>query len=122
MEKEHRYSTLMNYTKKQLVEHCMCLEHNNNVLEQNFNQQYLNVLQLLDDMKLVNDTYKNRKKPINFSSSTKKEEIKYGEWLYSPHENMRICSVCGYEHWIGSLHQYAMNGCPNCVTRMKEER
>ena len=29
MEKEHRKSTLMNYTKEQLVEYCMCLEHNN---------------------------------------------------------------------------------------------
>ena len=29
MEKEHRKSTLMNYTKEQLVEYCMYLEHNN---------------------------------------------------------------------------------------------
>lgn len=62
MEKEHRKSTLMNYTKEQLVDYCMCLEHNNNVMEQNFNQQYLNCMKLLDDMKLINDTYKNRHK------------------------------------------------------------
>ena len=61
MEKEHRKSTLMQYTKEQLVEYCMCLEHNNNVMEQNFNQQYINCMKLLDDMKLINDTYKNRK-------------------------------------------------------------
>ena len=52
----------MNYTKEQLVDYCMCLEHNNNVMEQNFNQQYENCMKLLDDMKLVNDTYKNRRK------------------------------------------------------------
>ena len=62
MEKDHRKSTLMNYTKEQLVDYCMCLEHNNNVLEHNFNQQYKNCLKLLDDMKLVNDTYKNSRK------------------------------------------------------------
>lgn len=62
MEKEHRKSTLMNYTKEQLVDYCMCLEHNNNVMEQNFNQQYLNCMRLIDDMKLVNDAYKNRHK------------------------------------------------------------
>ena len=62
MEKEHRKSTLMNYTKEQLVEYCMCLEHNNNVMEQNFNQQYINCMKMLDDMKLINDTYKNRRK------------------------------------------------------------
>ena len=62
MEKEHRKSTLMGYSKEYLVEYCMCLEHNNNVLEQNFEQQYKNCMQLLDDMKLINDTYKNRRK------------------------------------------------------------
>lgn len=62
MEKEHRKSTLMNYTKEQLVDYCMCLEHNNNVMEQNFNQKYRNCMQMLDDMKLLNDTYKNRRK------------------------------------------------------------
>ena len=62
MEKEHRKSTLMNYTKEQLVDYIMCLEHNNNVLEQNFEQQYINCMRMLDDMKLVNDTYENRRK------------------------------------------------------------
>ena len=62
MEKEHKKATLMSYTKECLVEYCMCLEHNNNVMEENFNRQYENCMKLLDDMKLVNDTYKNRKK------------------------------------------------------------
>ena len=62
MEKEHRKSTLMNYTKEELVEYCMCLEHTNNVLEHNFENQYRNCMKLLDDMKLINDTYKNRRK------------------------------------------------------------
>jgi uncharacterized protein YdeI (YjbR/CyaY-like superfamily) len=44
------------------VEYCMCLEHNNNVLEHNFENQYRNCMKLLDDMKLINDTYKNRRK------------------------------------------------------------
>jgi hypothetical protein len=62
MKKEHRKSTLMGYTKEQLVDYVMCLEHNNNVMEQNFNQQYKNCLELVNQMNIFNDAYKNRHK------------------------------------------------------------
>ena len=41
------------------------------------------------------------------------------EWQYSPQENIAICPQCGYEHYLGTYHQYATNFCPNCGTRMK---
>ena len=41
------------------------------------------------------------------------------EWKYSPQENIAICSQCGYEHYLGTYHQYATNFCPNCGTKMK---
>ena len=42
IEKEHKKETLMNKTKKELVEHIMCLEHNNNVLHETLEQQAKN--------------------------------------------------------------------------------
>ena len=43
----------------------------------------------------------------------------YGEWQYSPQEDIAICSECGYEHYLGIYHQYATNYCPNCGQKMK---
>lgn len=62
MNNNYKESTLMGWTKRELVDYCMCLQHNNRAMEQNFNNQYHNCLKLLDDMKLVNDTYLNRHK------------------------------------------------------------
>lgn len=62
VQKEHKKSNLMHWTKKELVEHIVCLEHNYNVLYETFNNQYNNCLKLLDDMKLINDTYYDAKK------------------------------------------------------------
>lgn len=38
-EKEYSDSTLMNFTKKQLIEYIHCLVHNNNVLQETVNEQ-----------------------------------------------------------------------------------
>lgn len=60
--KEHKRSTLMQWKKEELVEHCLCLEHNVNVLHETFEQQYLNCVKLIDDMTLINDTLKKVRK------------------------------------------------------------
>lgn len=62
--KEHKRSALMRWSKADLVEHCLCLEHNLNVLHETFEQQYKNCMQILDDMKLINDTLKNVRKRV----------------------------------------------------------
>lgn len=60
-QKEHTKTTLMKWTKEELVDHIMCLEHNINVISESFDNQYNNCLKLLDDMKLVNKTYNEAK-------------------------------------------------------------
>lgn len=55
IEKEHKESVLMNWTKKRLVEHIMCLEHNNNVLQDTVNTQYENYLKLVADAEQKNN-------------------------------------------------------------------
>lgn len=55
IEKEHRESVLMNWTKKRLVEQIMCLEHNNNVLHDTVNTQYENYLKLVADAEQKNN-------------------------------------------------------------------
>ena len=64
VQKEHRKSALMRWTKEELADHIVCLEHNYNALYQSFDNQYHNCLKLLDDMKLVNDTYSEARKKI----------------------------------------------------------
>lgn len=49
IEKEHRKSTLMSWTKEQLVERIMCLEHNNNVFNERLDQQAKNFKTLLTE-------------------------------------------------------------------------
>ena len=61
-QKEHRITALMRWSKRELAEHIVCLEHNYNALNESFDIQYHNCLKLLDDMKLINDTYSNAKK------------------------------------------------------------
>lgn len=63
--KEHKRNTLMQWSKADLVEHILCLEHNVNVLHETFEQQYKNCMQLIDDMTLINDTLKNVRKRVN---------------------------------------------------------
>lgn len=64
IQKEHTRNTLMHWRKEDLVEHILCLEHNNNVLHETFEQQYKNCMQLIDDMNLINDTLKNVRKRV----------------------------------------------------------
>lgn len=58
--KTHKRSTLMNWTRRELVDHIMMLEHNNRVMEETFEQQYKNCMQLIRDMDIFNKTYKER--------------------------------------------------------------
>ena len=43
------------------------------------------------------------------------------DWKYSPKENIAICEMCGYEHYLGTYHQYATNYCPNCGAKKNDE-
>ena len=58
MMKLHKRSTLMNWTRRELVDHIMMLEHNNQVMEETFEQQYKNCMQIIRDMDIFNKTYK----------------------------------------------------------------
>lgn len=60
--KQHKRNTLMHWRKEDLIEHILCLEHNVNVLQETFEQQYRNCVQLIDDMKLINNTLNNVRK------------------------------------------------------------
>lgn len=73
-QKEHRKTALMKWTKEELADHILSLEHNYNALYETFDNQYHNCLKLLDDMKLVNDTYRQAKKLIKIT--TKESEDK----------------------------------------------
>ena len=68
IQKEHKKETLMRWSKAELVEHLMCLEHNLNVLNDKFDAQYYNCLKLLDEMKLLNKTYMEAKKIVKETS------------------------------------------------------
>ena len=73
-QKEHRKTALMKWTKEELAEHIVCLEHNYNVLYESFDNQYFNCLKLLDDMKMINDTYSNVKKVFKQYNIRKESE------------------------------------------------
>ncbi|MEG0365545.1 MAG: hypothetical protein RR585_01825 [Coprobacillus sp.] len=64
MKEIHTRNTLSNWSKEDLIDHVMCLEHNNKVLKENFDIQYKNCIKILDDMKLINDIYKHREKEV----------------------------------------------------------
>ena len=57
VQKEHKKATLMQKTKEELVELVMVLEHNFNVLNESFDNQYNNCVKLFNEMSLVNKTY-----------------------------------------------------------------
>ena len=54
-DKQHARETLMNYSKSDLAEHCMALEHNISALKERFEIQYSNCMEMIDDMKLLNE-------------------------------------------------------------------
>ena len=66
-QKEHKKETLMRWTKEELADYIMCLEHNINVVSESFDNQYHNCLKLLDDMKLINKTYLEAKQIVKES-------------------------------------------------------
>ena len=55
IDKQHAKNTLMNYTKEDLAEHCMALENNVHALKERFEIQYSNCMEMIDDMKLLNE-------------------------------------------------------------------
>ena len=61
MNKIHTRKTLFGYNKNELVEHCMCLEHNLKAMKQSFEVQYKNCLMIVNDMNLLNDEFKKSK-------------------------------------------------------------
>lgn len=73
-QKEHKKASLMKWTKEELVDYIMCLEHNINVVQESFDNQYHNCLKLLDDMKLINKTYAEAKEIIKESMRTDNEQ------------------------------------------------
>ena len=64
IEKEHKRTTLMQWSKAELIERILCLEHNVNALHESFEQQYKNCMQIINDMTLINDTLKNVRKRV----------------------------------------------------------
>lgn len=72
-QKEHRKATLMHWSKEEMAEHIMMLEHNLNSIGESFDIQYKNVINMLNQMSLVNKTYVEAKEII------KRSELKGGE-------------------------------------------
>ena len=67
-QKEHKREALLRWTKEELVDHIMCLEHNINVVSESFDIQYHNCMKLLDEMKLINKTYFEAKQIVKQST------------------------------------------------------
>ena len=44
--------------------------------------------------------------------------IIHGILKYSPQDDIALCSKCGEEIYLGALHQFAHNYCPNCGAKM----
>ena len=42
-----------------------------------------------------------------------------GIWKRSRLDDSAVCSICLYEHYLGSYHQYATNFCPQCGAEME---
>ena len=51
---------------------------------------------------------------VKFMPTIETDTVKYGKWEYCHKENIATCSLCNYEHYIGTYHQYATKYCPNC--------
>lgn len=56
----HRKSTLMGYRKEKLVEYCLSLEAHIEVSDERFEIQYQNCMKIVEDMNLINKTFKKR--------------------------------------------------------------
>ncbi len=62
MKTKHSKTTLSGWSKKRLIEHAMMLEYNYETIQQSFDNQYSNCMKLIEDMNLLNQTYKDSKK------------------------------------------------------------
>lgn len=68
-QKQHKKFTLMRWTKEDLVDYIIMLEHNINVLNDTLDNQYNNCVKLFNDMQTVKNTYEDAKKIIKRSLS-----------------------------------------------------
>ena len=57
VQKEHKKATLLRWSKEELADYVLMLEHNINAVSESLDNQYNNCLKILDDMKLINKTY-----------------------------------------------------------------
>lgn len=67
IQKEHKRRTLREWSKEELIDYIIMLEHNINAVNESFDNQYTNCLKILDDMKLINKTYFEAKQIITES-------------------------------------------------------
>lgn len=54
MKNKHAKSTLLGWKKEDLIEHIMCLEHNNEVLNEENNNMFSNCKKIIDDIPTIN--------------------------------------------------------------------
>ena len=73
VQKEHKKATLMRWSKEELAEYILCLEHNINALNDSFENQYCNCVKMLADMAVVNKTYTEAKSIIKQSERSENE-------------------------------------------------
>jgi hypothetical protein len=50
--------TLERYSKEELIDHCLCLQYNNEVLREGLNAQYNNAIKLFEMKDLYEKNYK----------------------------------------------------------------
>ena len=55
---------------------------------------------------------------VKFMPTIETSKIKHGKWEYCHKENIATCSLCNYEYYLGTYHQYATKYCPNCGSIM----
>ena len=58
-DKIHEKETLIKYSRSELADHCITLEHNNKALKATIEQQYANCVQIINDMDVLNERLKN---------------------------------------------------------------
>lgn len=61
---------------------------------------------------------KNVLEVINSVPAADVAPVRHGRWELCRLENCAICSACGDEHYLGTMHQFSRNYCPNCGAKM----
>ena len=74
IQKEHKKTTLMKWSKEELADYILILEHNINAVQESFDNQYHNCMKLLDGMNLINKTYAEAKSIIKRSMRSDNEQ------------------------------------------------